>query len=350
MAKKSSPTSLTAIAILFVTATSVKALLSLWHICTTSAPDFAFYYGQTKTLLPPPSTLLFLPLRILPFSVMQCIWVVLSFILLIDSIRRLCIRLGMASPLPIAVMSSFAFLFFPTQFTLGMGQVNLIALWLLIVGSDYLDMHSWWGSVFFSMAILLKPELVLFLIPLVIRSRWKEILWVTLIGAVFSNVALFLWGNSIYTSYLQTFQSAFSSASGFSIYYNQSLTGLFSRAGIHSPLMYLGLVLSILSLFISKIQNKKLLLSHALWYFIPVFLLIEPIAWQHHFVFLIPTFLIVLTKVKTPFQKLLLFCSYALIGWNFVHPEILATMPLGWLVLSHVTIGTGILLGLILHL
>lgn len=337
---------------LFIALAALKATYSLWRIVTSSAPDFAYYYqaAQEATqrvvspihLLPPASLLLFAPLQLVPFAVSQAIWVLVSFGCLILIGIYLARSQGVYKALDIGMILAFSYLAFPTQFTLGMGQVNLIALFF-IVASVVLEQRHYplLSGVLMGISWLFKPEFILLLPVILLRRRWK-VLWGSIgtLGAAV-GVSLLYWGVESYVEYASRMMPAASGFRDAGIYYNQSFTGLLTRAGLVSPALPVTVgALLMLVACILLVRKKQQTFAHSVWMFFPAMLLMEPIAWQHHFVVLIPTFITLWTTRKRWRQRATLAVSYFLIGWNFASSGFLGTMPLGWLVASHVGIGT----------
>ena len=348
MAKTSSPTILTSLSFLFIVLCGGYAAWSLVRIISTTAPDFAFYYGQVPNLLPPPSVVLYLPLRLIPFRIMEGLWVLGSLVLLVDVVRRVAFKINLRSFSEVGIVASIAFLSFPSRFTLGMGQVNIIALWLLV--RSWEQTAPMWSGILFAIAVLFKPELAILGIPILYEGRWKMCIAATGIIAVFSGLALLLWGMPVYQSYFLNVSSLFSDSSGLAIYYNQGITGMLVRAGIWDRLLFTViatlLIGGALRAIKHTIHNKW---DQTIWLFMPALLLIEPLAWQHHLVFLIPTYILVWRTLRGSMEKSLFISSLVLISWNFTNPANIDTMPLAWLALSHGTIGILILWGLLLR-
>lgn len=313
--------------VILVGLTSLKALGSLYRIITTSAPDFWWYYHAEVSLLPPISRLVYLPLRLFSYDVAQGGWVVASFLCFLWIIRKL----GAS-----AWMGALAFLSFPTRFTLGMGQVNFIALTVLV---SAVTRES---GILFALAILLKPELILLFIPLVLKKYWRLVgqSFYVFVPALFISLALF--GASAYIAYQAQLLPLFAQWNDIGIYYNQGISGLVARAG-GSAWMYVGIAIVVIGSSARSLWKKKLTLSALLWRSMPAFILVEPIAWQHHLVFLIPTYFMIWVQKNYGWSRMFLVISYLLVSWNFVHPEILDTMPLGWALASHGTMGVFIL-------
>lgn len=350
MAAPAKPQLTDVVASLFILFTAIKAVYSLWHITTTSAPDFAYYYQASEEavqrvdvpihLLPPASLLLFAPLQYVPYGVAQGIWVMLSFFCLIIIVIAVSRSVGVKNARVYALIAALSYLSFPTQFTLGMGQVNLIAL-AIVVASVFLERQgrSMYAGVVMATAWLFKPELVLLVPVMVIRRKWSMIgaTVVTLSAAVVVSVVL--WGTEAYTIYGQRLVPLSRGFADAGIYYNQSLSGLLVRAGITSAWIYIAFAIGVVCVTFFSLWKKPRPFAESIWAYMPALLLIEPIAWQHHFVLLLPTYIMLWARRSSLRMRGCIAVSYFLISWNFAAPVFLDTMPLGWFIASHGVIG-----------
>lgn len=314
---------------------AIKALYSIVHIVTTSAPDFVQYYESQTSLLPPVSRLIYLPLRLLPLGIAQGIWVVVSAVCLMLVIWKL--------GRPFGLLLALSYLSFPTQFTLGMGQVNLIALFLLVTAVFHeQDKRSASAGVLFTLSILLKPELILLAPVFLISRRWNMMRWSLGVMVLAAVSAAALFGLDAYTKYATRFIETMSGWNDVAIYYNQGMSGAIARLG-SSAYLYLLIAGVFTGLTWYVFWKKREVFPHTIWRSLPLFILIEPIAWQHHFVFLIPAYITLWRSSMSLRRRCALVISYFLISWNFASSGFLATMPLGWLVASHGTAGVLIL-------
>lgn len=333
---------------LVVIAATIKAAVSMVRVILTSAPDFPYYYqagseffkkgSNAIHILPPVSRFVYAPLALIPYPLAQALWV-------LGSIASILIILGMlkrisGAKLPLPLLWAITYLAFPTQFTLGMGQVNFMAL-LMVTGAVWYErqLKSIKSGILLALAILCKPELIL-LLPLFLLTRsWKLLGVVLSILTVTTGVSIGLWGLGDYTAFLQKVAPVFRDSSGLAIYYNQSLSALLVRMGVseNAWLTIAGVVVMGITVFC--LYRSKVALPAALWAYLPAFLLVEPIAWQHHLVFLIPTYVWLLHSVTGLRMKAVLAASYVLVAWNFAAPGFLDTIPFGGLIASHGTMG-----------
>jgi len=335
-------------AYLVVIAAAVKAVVSLARVITTSAPDFPYYYqagseffkkdSNAIHILPPVSRFVYAPVALIPYPIAQALWVmgsVVSLLLTLWILRRVS---GVKLPLPL--LWAITYLAFPTQFTLGMGQVNLITL-LMVTGAVWHERQSKsvHAGILLAFAILCKPELIL-LLPLFLLTRSWRLLGVTLsILTVTLGVSIWLWGMGDYIAFFNKVSPVFRDISGLGIYYNQSLSALLVRMGVTQNAWLMIANVAVMGITVFHLIRSKAVLPSALWVYLPAFLLVEPIAWQHHLVFLIPTYVWLLRSATGMRMNAALAASYALVAWNFAAPGFLDTIPFGGLVASHGTMG-----------
>lgn len=315
--------------------TVLYACFSWYRIVTTTAPDFSVYYGAAKLLVegkalsgntglytgfgyPPTTLLLFIPFLLFPYQLAQGLWVTLSF-LLVPIVGYLSLKVIKHYTLDSVILWSCVFFWsFPTKWTLGMGQVNLVSLIFLLLGILCLQQKKKTFSVlFFTLLLVSKPHFGIFLPFLFLLGYWQESVTslVSYVGLSMSIGVLF--GFDYFVSYIQKEVPPLLVFSGREIYYNQSLGGFFSRhffVGIAKLLTQL----TSLSLLGGLVFIRRKNIVDFLCLFLPIFLLIEPLGWQHHFVFILPVYLWLWYK-RT--NRGLLILSYLLISLNFPHPE-----------------------------
>ena len=335
----------------FILLAAAKAVYSLWRIVTTSAPDFAYYYQAAEEatgtltrpihLLPPPSILLYAPLHVLPFGLVQGIWVMLSFVSLLLIVGLVARSEGITHPRALMLIGALSYLSFPTQFTLGMGQVNLIAL-LCVAVSVQLSAHSRYriiSGIVMALAWLLKPELVLVLPVIVLCKQWRVLMGAAGMLVASGILSVMVWGTTVYSVYIERLAPITRGFTDAGIYYNQSLMGLLTRAGVNAAWVSFAAALFVALIAWYSCRKKARPFGESMWRYMPALLLMEPIAWQHHFVLLIPTYITLWLSNLSRRTRGFLIASYFLVSWNFASSRFLDTMPLGWLIASHGAIG-----------
>jgi hypothetical protein len=355
---------------IFLTA-FVYSLFSVYKIISTTAPDFKVYYQSTEDLLkgtnlyidsriayklaaPPNGLPLFIPLVSLPYNLAQSLFVILSlvsvFVIVFVSLKLINKAVLKNS---FYIFVGFTLLSFPTKFTLGMGQINLIAYDLLLLSFYLLQKkRDRMSGVLLGLAILLKPIFVFMLLYYLAKKTWKVVSIACLVILLSSLSVLLIYGLPIYSYYINAVIPQLFNLGGREIYYNQGLTGFVSRL---TPDLQLRKVLPTLLSFVlagylisNLIRNNKRELANFSLSLI-ILILIDTWSWQHHFVFLIFPFILIavrLIKSKSKFNLMLLVVSYLLVSINIKNPLAFSFFPVN-LLLSHVFIGTVMLL--ILH-
>jgi hypothetical protein len=209
--------------------------------------------------------------------------------------------------LSLTVYAIFHFLFFPLKFNYGMGQINNFILLFVVLAYYY-------NPFFLAYAIGIKLSPIIFLFYYFVMKDFRKICTVVccLLLLIVASLILIQWDfQKIY--FLEVFWRAFGSG-GKEVYYNQSLQGFLSRAGA----ALLNLPLSIFILLVTWIRGQKLSSERVFSAVACLMLMLNPIAWQHHFVLaIIP--LILLFNLN----KLLVILSGVLLAWNFKQPEII---------------------------
>ena len=335
------------VVVLVLSVTALKALYSLYHVVTTSAPDFMYYYEAALTLrgsaqrhlLPPASVLVYMPLGIFPYEISQGLWILVSAASLVATIWIVGASVGITEKKSLFLITALSYLSFPTQFTLGMGQVNLLVLLLLVVSVRFKHArHSLWAGISFALALLLKPEVMLIAPVFFLYRKWRMLAVTVLVIALTFLVSIGIFGIGAYGTYAERLGGLLTGWRDTDIYYNQSLAGLIARGGGTAGWYVLFSTL-VLGTSVYVFWKKRVLFPDIIWKSLPIFILVEPIAWQHHFVFLIPTYIWLWVKHAPFLVRMMLAISYLLVSWNFASSGFLATMPLGWLLASHATVG-----------
>lgn len=334
--------------------------------------DFSVYYLAAQQILaqksvyadvsftlfgyPVVSGLFYLPFILFPYTTAQELFLILNGLCLgLISISIPFILLKKRSLLLSSFIFAFSYYAFPTKFTLGMGQSNLLVLFLLLLSFFlYQKKHVVPTAIVFAVACMIKPILGFLILFFILRREWRIILFVVI------SFSVAFWGSllidkqalSDYFYYLTGPVLHLSRPVGREIYYNQSLMGFVFRLTSYQMLRVWSSYLGMLLLFLTALYYSVKLKNNPISQFallLTVLPLLDTLSWQHHFVFLIFPFIYVFISVsqlrKKTFLLVLLFIAYALVGWNFKHPEQLQLFPLS-LLLSHVFYGTLLLFGM----
>lgn len=339
----------------FILLVLLHAVISWYKIITTTAPDFTVYYYSTQRLVeglpiygstglftglgyPPQSLLFYLPFIVLPYSISQGLWITLSFLLL-PVIVWLTLKLldKKTSLLLIFLISSLFFFSFPTKFTLGMGQVNLLAL-VFVLLSFYIK-HPIYSGICFGLSVLVKPQLVFLGILFLMFKRWKMLQWAVLVNCVMVVMTIVFFGGDEVMRYIMVETKSLSAYVERGIYYNQGISGFLSRilpdqlasVGVHLIRFF------ILGVTFFSLQKKKISFIDAGFLSLVSIVLLLPVSWQHHFVFLFPVVMWVSTRMKSLAQYLGLTVSILLMSWNIKQPQEVIILPS--IILSHGFLG-----------
>lgn len=355
---------------MFSLAVLIHISISLEKIITTSAPDFHVFYQsaydvvhainpyEDRTLptgfgYPVATSILYVPFLIVPRSLAQGLFIVGSAVS-VPIIVYLCLQLTKRfSWSYFLVFTSLAFLSFPVKFTLGMGQSNLVAFLLLLLSFFFYKKRMLTMSgIFLGLSIVMKPLIAFLLLFFLFNKAWKVIVIAIVVAIGFILPTLFIFGTDIYVYYFTQFVPHLLNVGGREIYYNQGIMGFVARLTDNLmlrkivPFISSVFLISFISFFMLKNKLKEnmqfaLLLS--------VLVLIDTLAWQHHFVFLIFPYILIATWMleKRMFGQLtILVISYILVGLNIKNSSSFSTFPYT-VFLSHAFYGAVILLCLL---
>lgn len=363
-------------------------------------PDFVgYYYGphlmiadsnpylgneilHTTYVYPPIVLLIFTPFLLFDFSTASIIWTLINFLLLFLSLFFLAkiFEIKFFSDLNLLLMS-LVFASFPVKFTLGMGQINLLILFLLVLSLFYIKKgREYLGGIFLGLSIAIKLFPIFLPLYLLVKFGkrrnaviipWTRIrIWfskrqlkddLVIIDALitvglitFILIFLFVPVELYKEFFLNTLPSFLTSWK--TDYYNQSLSGFIGRtfgtdfAGSIIKTVSSFVIATIAFIIITKNEDESFKVTGLKFgTLITLSLIINNFSWQHHFVWMIIPFyatIAFLDKIKNAvFYYLLLFVSYFLISLNLRLPE-----SLNALLQSHVLYGAVILLVLQLFL
>lgn len=344
------------------------SLFSLYRIILTTAPDFSVLYESAINLLhhrnmytdpnlytgfsyPPVTAFLYIPLTMVPYPVAQAIFSMISYCLLFG-VMYYCFRLfGIKLRLVYYLGAiSLTLLSFPVKFTLGMGQVNIIALFFLLFG---LHTHHKVGPVVIALSIILKPQLLVLLFIFLLYKKCNVFIHICLWLIAIVLIETLCFGTVSWSQYIANkIPELVEATSNVGVYYNQGILGFAGRIAQGGSIIALYVAASFMVILsygvsVAKRTSGKFLQSIALMF--PLILLIEPFSWQHHYVFLIPSFFWIVTQIKTkPFFWILTVLIYAGISINIRNPVLMQANPANAMVLSHVGIATAALYGMMI--
>ncbi len=334
-------------------------VISFLKIVSSKTPDFAVFYGagldltveknvyQDKSLFtafnyPPQTAVMYLPFLLFPYRVAQGLFAALTLCLI-----PVCVWLSLRilrdtlSWQRLLFLTNIAVLAFPIKFTLGMGQSNILALFLFLTSFFfYQQQRKTVVGILLAIAVIVKPILLFVGLFYLFRRQWKTLGIFAITILLFSVIPLALQGVSIYQYYLSTQIPEVIKSSGLAVYYNQSLMGALSRLPLsmtQAHILYLAGVVCILwgtfRTLLSKEENDAFLLSRLFL----ALLLLNILSWQHHFAFLLFPFMTLGSRLWKSGQRrkqLLFFIALVLVSLNIKDPKMFTYSPLS-VVLSH---------------
>lgn len=344
---------------------TISAIFLIKTLFLPGYSDFAVYYYSSQMILkgqspylgginiftpityPPFSFIFFLFLSIFPFMLSARIFTFISLAFLFLSLFFI-FKIGKMKAFSYLffLVSGLSFVYFPVKFTLGMGQVNLIVLFLIVMFIYFIVSRSQFlPAIFLGAAFLIKMYPILLFPYLLLKRKYKILLFCSFFIFLGICLSLFVVPSGIYNYYFnKIFPSLLNSWP--SDYYNQAISGVLSRSFADSVLRtylrYIFIVFITLSSFLIIAKSKIKNLQMEVGYLITVNLLVNAFSWQHHFVWLIiplifTLFYLIKNKAKTIYFVILFLC-YLLTAVNLSNPQNLPTI-----FLSHVFFGTFLL-------
>lgn len=329
-------------------------------------PDFGQYYfgfkeiigginpyaslGKAFTTTTYPPLVLFItsPLSLLPMLWAEKTWAVMSIIFLFSSVYLIfkIYKKNIFSGLGFIILGLVCFSF-PVKFTLGMGQINNLILFLFVFSIYFLEKKkNYLPGFLLSLSIAIKFFPIFFPLYFFFKRKWR-ILFSAIISFIVLAVVAFIINPQInlyfYNHVLPVLLGGWKTE-----YYNQSIVGFVGRSftpGIFREVLkdILSLVFILISCFVifKSLKNKKLQNMH-LGLLVTLNLIVNNFSWQHHFVFMLLPFLVTLFFVQNLKNNLkfifIILISYVLISFNLKNPD---TVPI--LLQSHVFYGAVLL-------
>ena len=181
------------------------------------ANDFKVYYEATKDFFsgnnpyvhsygldtgyfkyPPTSLLFFAPATFLSFSVVKMIHIIIIYLSLIVAFplwQRMITRVfEVKAPNWLLSLAFFVIAIHLTR-EFHMGNVNVLLLLSFVLGAWFYHKESFYKSSFFyGMMLILKPIMILVVIPILLFRNWKMIALLTGWGMVFLFGPIVCWG------------------------------------------------------------------------------------------------------------------------------------------------------------
>lgn len=318
---------------------------SIIRLFTTTASDFQVLWLASRDLLTsdnpylntqiftgvgyPPNTLLFyLPLTYLNFFTAQNIFTVLSVCSIFVSIYLILKILKIKYSAVLFIMITLlTFISFPTKFTLGMGQNNFIALAMILASFYYCkERKMLFAGILLGLVISLKTIFIYFLLFYFIKKQWKVIGYSLITILLTTLIVYLIRGNfDLYPYYITNVLPPLFRFEDREIYMNQGISGFISRIFVNIDTrklltLFTSVIFVLYNTFvIFKKKNVDLVFSLT----IITLLIIDSLAWQHHFVWLLFPFIVLFKHSKKIFINLLIFATYILVSSNLPNSSLL---------------------------
>ncbi|MBI4080723.1 MAG: DUF2029 domain-containing protein [Candidatus Levybacteria bacterium] len=333
------------------------------------APDFTVFYGTARNILngtnpyedptlftglgyPIVTGLGYVPFLLFPYTAAQTLFTVLSIVSIFLSLYVILKHLQVKSlSFAVLLFTPFIVFSFPTQFTLGMGQSNFLAYAILLYSFHLFTQKKLYkGGILFGIAVIIKPLFIVLTLFFLLRKSWKFLFVTSSTVCIFVGITILSYGITIYIYYLTELIPHLLKISGREVYYNQGITGFVAR--LIPDLAVRKMTANIISLsllFFSLVWMRMRRFSDTAAFnlLLVVLVLVDSLAWQHHFVFLIFPFITLSMRFwrqKNYTFLGVLFFSYLLISINIELPQKIAFIPF----LSHGFYGAVLLLTLAL--
>ena len=329
-------------------ASLIRTTFLLWN---SFLPDFSvFYYSSfrlfhglnpytnvhlfTQINYPPITLMLFYPLLIFPFFEASKFWILISILFFI-----LCMYLikknYSLNYQKIGFIFFLSVMSFPFKFTLGMGQINIVLLFLILYMFYFLNRKKdKITAILFSLAISIKLIPAIFAIGFFFLKRWK-ILLIALISSIFLFFIPDLVSHRLITIYyLNKVLLPLVLKPAGSVYYNQSITGFLSRIGMPSLVAFL-IRIFLIALTILKGYKSKEKLIFAETLFLTGFMTVNSFTWQHQLILLVIPFCYFLSQKLSLAKNILLLVLYVLLAVNIKNTAYFGHTLINELILSH---------------
>lgn len=326
--------------------------------------DFSVYIDATKTALkgenpyqkwffdrfnyPPITMAFFYPLTLISTNQAEFLFTglsIISFLMGMWLIKKILdINVPRIVWLLILVLSIKTF---PVKLTLSLGQINLIIMFLVIL-SFYLASRGKksWAGICLGVASVVK----LTPLPLALYFLWRKNMvtvreWgITMILLNLTGLIIWGWGLTKYY-YFNLMPSLFSEVTEKTInttYMNQSITAWLAKLGIFGSVnSSIRQLMSLIGLIVLIIGFKKIKKARSeftiFWLTAVIAILFYPVfVWQHHYVFLLPLWLILVAQAlhkRNAANWLFVIIGYGLLNLHFpmISSHFLITGVLFWM-------------------
>ena len=246
---------------------------------------------------PPFAALVLAPLAVVPAALATVLWLLLSWLAYLGFAGVLLARLGLRGRrLVLALAAGLAFE--PVWHTVALGQINLV-LGLLIV-LDTLVLPARWRGLGVGIAAGIKLTPAIFLLYFALRREWWAMARAAAGLAITMAISAVVVPSDAWDYWTRLFYAA-DRIPGVEYVNNQSLHAVLIRAAhdLH-PSLVLGAVADVLALALTALAaHRQLRRGHDVAALVAVAvggLLVSPVSWTHHWIWLVPAAGVLLTQ------------------------------------------------------
>ncbi|WP_020666096.1 glycosyltransferase 87 family protein [Amycolatopsis nigrescens] len=259
-------------------------------------------------IYPPFSALVLTPMALTPWPVAATGTLLLSAVALAVTLYMVIRRVrpgwgGQAALVASAVALPAALVLEPVRSTLGFGQVNL---WLMaLVATDCLGRPPWPRGLLIGLAAAIKVTPAAFLLFFLVRKDFRTVRTIVLTGAG-ATAAAVLVAPAASLRYWTDVVFGASGMSGSPYATNQTIVAELNRLGLPSPgHLLLGGLLVLLVVAAAVVIMKRVDAPTAMVVNATAALVISPISWSHHWVWIVPALVLLAARARSARTRLL---------------------------------------------
>ncbi|GAA5050451.1 glycosyltransferase 87 family protein [Nocardia callitridis] len=215
----------------------------------------------------------------------------------------------------------------PVHATLGFGQVNLL-LMMLVAADCLTEKPRWRRGVLIGIAAAIKLTPAAFVLYFLVRKDYRSAITAAITGAIATGLSFAILPKESVKYWFGGLGNV-SGLSGSAFYTNQSIQGVLSRLRVPEPVftgLWLLLGALVLALVVTAMRQVAAFPALALSINAVFTLLLSPISWSHHWVWIAPgLFALVGLVLRLPRRGIGWYLTIAVVAAVFV------TGPHNWL-------------------
>ncbi len=268
------------------------------HLTDGALYDFVTQPLELPFTYPPFSALIFVPLGWLPWTLTRILWQIASIAsiaVIIELTLRLSGRAGRNAPRPldfrsgiVLVGTGVAIWLEPVRTTLNYGQINLFLTALLMAGA--VSARSWWAGATVGLAAGIKLVPAITGLYYLLHRRWTVLVWAVAVFAATAVLMLAIIPHETWSYFTHLIFDPGRTGPVWSVI-NQSLRGALARLAGHdvsTAWVLASLVAVVLGGWAAWMSTRAGDRMAALLAVQFTGLLISPISWSHHWVWVLP--------------------------------------------------------------